>query len=64
MGEFGAYQEADMGSRATWTAFVARAAEQRGMSWAYWEFCAGFGAYDATAQSWRQPLLDALMPPP
>lgn len=62
MGEFGAYRKADMESRVRWTAFVARAAEARWISWAYWEFCSGFGAYDADGGSWRQPLLDALNP--
>src|SRR5262249_12475238 len=60
-GEFGAYQQADMDSRARWTRFVAREAEKFGMSWAYWEFCAGFGAYDPMAEAWREPLRDALV---
>src|SRR5262249_44370486 len=38
LGEFGAYEKADMPSRVRWTSFVARTAESRGMSWAYWEF--------------------------
>jgi endoglucanase len=63
MGEFGAYSKADMTSRARWTAWVVECAEQFGFSWAYWEFCSGFGAYDADAERWRQPLLDALQPP-
>ncbi len=62
LGEFGAYSKADMDSRALWTAFVARQAEQRGMSWAYWEFRAGFGVYDYAAQQWREPLRQALLP--
>jgi endoglucanase len=62
LGEFGAYNKADMDSRALWTAFVARQAEERGMSWAYWEFCAGFGVYDKTIKLWNKPILDALVP--
>ena len=62
LGEFGAYSKADMASRARWTACVAREAEQHGMSWAYWEFCAGFGAFDPRKGAWRKDLLDALMP--
>jgi endoglucanase len=62
LGEFGAYSRADMDSRALWTEFVARQAEERGMSWAYWEFCAGFGAYDRTVNEWNAPLLEALIP--
>jgi endoglucanase len=61
LGEFGAYQEADMDSRTRWTRFVARQAERRGFSWAYWEFCSGFGAYDPKAETWREPLKAALV---
>jgi endoglucanase len=63
LGEFGAYNRADMDSRARWTAFMAREAEARGFSWAYWEFCAGFGVYDPDLHRWREPLLEALLPP-
>jgi endoglucanase len=62
MGEFGAYSRADMDSRARWTAFVAREAEVRGISWAYWEFCSGFGVYDKASGEWRTPLIKALIP--
>jgi endoglucanase len=62
LGEFGAYQKADMDSRARWTAFVAREAESLGFSWAYWEFCSGFGVYDPAGNRWRDPLLRALLP--
>ena len=62
LGEFGAYSQADMDSRALWTAFVARQAEERGMSWAYWEFCAGFGVYDQSKAEWNGRILEALIP--
>ena len=62
VGEFGAYSKADRRSRTRWTAFVREQAESRGMSWAYWEFAAGFGVYDPDAEQWRQPLLEALIP--
>ena len=61
LGEFGAYSKSPIEGRAQWTAFVARTAENHGMSWTYWEFCSGFGVYDPVAKAWRQPLLDALM---
>ena len=61
LGEFGSYQEADMESRARWTRFVVREAEKRGFSWSYWEFCAGFGAYDPKTDMWRAPLKSALV---
>lgn len=60
LGEFGAYEQAGMKSRALWTRTVAREAEKRGFSWAYWEFCAKFGAFDPVHRNWRQPLLQAL----
>jgi endoglucanase len=59
MGEFGAYSRAAMDDRVAWTAFVAREAERRGFSWAYWEFDAGFGAY--TNGGWNA-LHRALIP--
>jgi endoglucanase len=62
LGEFGAYEKADMASRARWTASVAREAEALSFSWAYWEFCAGFGIYDPAGRAWRAPLLRALIP--
>lgn len=63
MGEFGAFGlYADMEDRARWTAYVARAAEQRGITWAYWEFGTGFGVYDLVAQQWVEPLLRAMIP--
>jgi len=61
LGEFGAFQAADMDSRAKWTRFVAREAEKHGFSWAYWEFCSGFGAYDLRTDMWRAPLKAALL---
>jgi endoglucanase len=62
LGEFGAFQAADTKSRARWTQFVAREAERLGLSWCYWEFCSGFGAYDAKARAWREQLKLALLP--
>jgi endoglucanase len=62
MGELGAFEKADLDSRAKWTAAVVREAEARGFSWAYWEFGAGFGAYDRAKKAWRDPLLKALVP--
>jgi endoglucanase len=61
LGEFGAFEAADAESRARWTRFVAREAERRGFSWAYWEFCAGFGAYDPKTDTWRESLKAALL---
>lgn len=61
VGEFGAYSTADIASRERWTTFLARWFEEQGMSWAYWEFSAGFGIYDPATQKLSTPLVDALM---
>jgi endoglucanase len=61
LGEFGAYSKADIDSRAAWTAFVARQAEEHNISWAYWEFGAGFGVYDRGRAEWNEKLLAALL---
>jgi len=62
LGEFGAYEKADMPSRVKWTRFVRQEAEKHDISWAYWEFGAGFGIYDRDKQEWRTDLLKALIP--
>lgn len=61
MGEFGAYSKADDESRNRWTAFMVRSAEERGFSWAYWEFASGFGAYNRDKGAWNEPIYTALM---
>ncbi len=62
LGEFGAYEKADLESRASWTSYVRSAAEKRGIHWCYWEFAAGFGIYDISENRFRLPLLKALLP--
>ena len=61
VGEFGAYSKADLASRERWTTFLARWFEENGMSWAYWEFSAGFGIYNPTTQEYVPGLVDALL---
>ena len=61
LGEFGAYSKADMESRVRWTRHVRQEAERRGISWAYWEFAAGFGVFDRESNEWRTELLSALI---
>jgi endoglucanase len=63
LGEFGAYEKADMDSRVRWTEFVVKSAIERGWSFHYWEFCANFGASDQKTNKWKEPLLNALIPP-
>ena len=61
LGEFGAYGQAAMDARERYTRFMRDEAERRRISWAYWEFAAGFGVYDPTARQWREPLKQALL---
>jgi len=63
LGEFGAYEKADMESRARWTKFIADTAVERGMSFHYWQFDSDFAVYDTKNKSWIKPLFDALLPP-
>ena len=63
IGEFGAYEKADMDSRIRWTKFVADEAIKHNFSFTYWEFCHNIGLYDRETKTWRKPLLDALIPP-
>ena len=62
VGEFGAYEKADMASRVRFTEAMRQEMELRGFSWAYWELAAGFGVYDPEKKTFRKALLDALMP--
>jgi len=63
VGEFGVYAKyAGADYRKAWTAFIAREAEKRGWSWAYWEYDQGFGAYDRGNEQWRPEIIDALIP--
>ncbi|MCF7885072.1 MAG: glycoside hydrolase family 5 protein [Candidatus Marinimicrobia bacterium] len=61
LGEFGAYSKANSTSRQLWTKSVREEAEKRNFSWAYWEFCSGFGAYDDQSNKWRRYLIEALI---
>ena len=61
VGEFGAYAKADDASRVEFNRRMREAMEARGMTWAYWEFAAGFGVYDPQKRSFRQGLLDSLL---
>jgi endoglucanase len=62
LGEFGAYEKADMPSRVRWTNFVARQAEARKWSWSYWQFDSDFIVYDINKDEWVKPILGALIP--
>jgi endoglucanase len=63
VGEFGAYERADIDSRVTYTRIMRDAMEARQFPWAYWELASGFGIYDPAANAWRIRLRDALIAP-
>jgi endoglucanase len=62
LGEFGAYDKADMASRARYTSCVARTAEAFEWSWAYWQFDSDFILYDIPNDQWIEPIKNALIP--
>ena len=64
VGEFGAYSKADIASRERWTTYCARFFEESGFSWNYWEFCSGFGFYNASNKTFVEPLVQALISNP
>ncbi|WP_161799032.1 glycoside hydrolase family 5 protein [Caenimonas sp. SL110] len=61
LGEFGAYEKADMKSRETYTRMVRDEAERRAISWAYWEFASSFGVYSPASGTWVEPIRRALL---
>jgi endoglucanase len=64
IGEFGAYSKADIKSRVRWTTFLARHIESLGFSWAYWEWNAGFGIFNANNNTFNTELVNALLKNP
>ncbi len=62
LGEFGAYEKADLQYRTLWTDYVARQAEARDWSWSYWQFDSDFIVYDLDKDEWFTPIRDALIP--
>jgi endoglucanase len=61
IGEFGSYSKAPMSDRVRWTELISRQAQKHSLSWAYWEFCSGFGVYDQKKGTWNHDLLQKLM---
>ncbi|MBP4140098.1 glycoside hydrolase family 5 protein [Flavobacterium geliluteum] len=61
LGEFGAYEKADIASRVRWTNYIARQAELRKWSWSYWQFDSDFILYDIDKDKWKTPILNALI---
>ena len=63
LGEFGAYERADLDSRLRWTRTVRVEAERLEIPWCYWDLATDFGVYDPVTNSWRADLRDALLGP-
>jgi endoglucanase len=61
LGEFGAYEKADMKSREAYTRIVRDEAEKRGIGWAYWEFASSFGVFSPKTGTWVEPIRRALL---
>ncbi len=61
LGEFGSYEKADVASRVQYTRIARDIFEQRGLSWALWDFNGIFGIYDPQSKQWRTELRDALI---
>lgn len=62
LGEFGAFKEAVLVDRESWTRSVRHSANVLGIDWSYWEFGYDFGIYDPAQQEFRTSLLRALLP--
>lgn len=63
LGEFGVYDRADARPRFCWLHKVARAAERRGWSWAYWQLTSDFALMDERSGRWNDWIVAALMMP-
>lgn len=62
IGEFGVWDTVPVASRATYLRAVVNAAEQRGFSWANWQYRYDFRAFDPKTGQWLAPVLQALAP--
>ena len=64
LGEFGVLDfSVDETSRANWIRAVRRAAQDRGIGWAYWELDQGFGFVDdrASTEGFSNSVIEALL---
>lgn len=63
IGEFGVYKKhSSSEQQQAWIAFIAREAERRRMSYNFWEYSEGFGAYNPSTGKWIDTIIDALIP--
>jgi endoglucanase len=61
LAEFGTTGNADLASRARWTRFNRRLAEEHGIPWGIWSMGPVFAIYDFPARAFNPDLLAALM---
>ena len=61
VGEFGVIRHAAPADRARWTRFMRTGFENRGWSWAYWDFAAEFKAYETDERRWIEAMRAALL---
>ncbi len=60
LGEFGAFHKANAVDRAAWTQAMREGAEANGMGWCYFDYAAGFDAFDREQQRWLPEIVAAL----
>jgi len=60
VGEFGAYSQAPLASRANYLNTMRQQMAQRSMPWTYWELAAGFGVYDPLQNQFRPEITQTL----
>jgi endoglucanase len=61
LGELGAGDGADMGSRVRWTRMVREEAERRGIGWCAWDDSGSIKVFDRATKRWETAILDALL---
>jgi endoglucanase len=60
LGEYGTVDNIPMAQRAEWTADMRRAFQSINMPDCFFNYSAGFNAYDLATEQWKRPLLNAL----
>jgi endoglucanase len=63
LGEYGAFDSADVQSRTLYTSFITKQALNRKWSFHYWKYNYDFGIYNDTGDTVRRYLVDALFSP-
>lgn len=65
VGEFGVYEkQAEKDDITKFLSSAVNCMEKNGLAWSYWEYNAGFGAYDYHKKEWKPFVTDALFQQP